>query len=258
MIYNAVAALLKGLRTLETVNEIGPVGLGAIQKATGLPKATTLRMLETLNSEGYVDYDPDKKTYSVAVRVLALSNKFSSEQFLLRSAAPIMKDLRSRLGWPSDLAIFQHDKMVIVDTNRQPGTLSTNRSVGSRIPILASATGRAYISFCPKHEKETLLERLRGSDDKYEAVVNDPDSVTRIIEETRQRGYAISDREFLPINRSAAVPIIYSDNVVCCINFIALANMVSIDEMHEKYVPLLLEAKSKLEKKLNMTVELSS
>src|SRR5699024_9960610 len=156
---------------------------------------------------GYIGYEPSSQTYHVGLRALALSTGFRRHDHLLSIAEPVMQKLRRRLGWPSDLAVFQQDKMVIVDTNREPGMLSSNRTVGSRVPMLASATGRAYLANTSAKERDAIVSRLRTSTDPYEAAAKNPQEITRIVNETHARGYAISDGEFLPTNCSAAVAI---------------------------------------------------
>lgn len=245
-----VNALLRGLQLLEVVNTHGPAGLAQIQRLTDLPKATVHRQLETLRHAGYIAFDDMTQTYHVDLRALALTNNFSYEKQFLRMAAPVMSKLRDKLGWPSDLAVFQHDKMVIVDTNRRPGMLSTNRSIGSRVPMMASATGRVYLANVDADEREALLEALRASIDPYEAMAKNKAATRTMIEETRERGYAISDKEFLPTNRGAAVAVVWNRKVVCVINLIAIASLVSIEEVHKRYVPLLLEAKEEMEELL--------
>lgn len=252
MVYAPVKGLLKGLKLLETVNALGPMGLSQLARQTGIPKATTLRLLETLLDAGYVEFDRTSATYRVSLRSLALSNKFSPDRYLLDTAAPIMQSLREKLGWPSDLAVFHHDKMVIIDTNRRPGMLSANRTVGSRVPMLASATGRAYLANTAAEERRVIMDRLQHSTDPYEALVRQPAEVERILRETHERGYGISNQELLPSNRGGAVAVMSGSKVACVINLIVVAAIVPIEEVHERYIPLLLEAKRKLEAKLNL------
>ncbi|WP_323011802.1 helix-turn-helix domain-containing protein [Castellaniella sp.] len=242
-----VNALVRGLLVLETLNASGPAGLSDIWRKTGLPKATVFRMLETLHEHGYVTYDPSSQVYQVSLRALALSNNVSYGQQLLQIAAPVISSLREDLGWPSDLTVFQHDKMVIVDTNREPGMLSSNRSVGSRVPMMASATGRAYLANIGEKQQQALLKRLALSDDPYEQLAKDQAATSRIISETLSRGYALSDQEFLKSNRGAAAAIMHDGEVVCVINMIAIARIVKLEEVENRYVPLLLEAKKKIE-----------
>lgn len=248
-----VNALMRGLLVLETVNAYGPAGLSEITHHTGLPKATVLRLLESLRQAGYLTFDTDARTYQVGLRALALSNNVSYEDTLLNVARPIMERLREKLGWPSDLAVFQHDKMVILDTNRQPGVLSSNRSIGSRVPMLASATGRAYLAARPVEDRRRILDLLHDSTDPFERLARDPAAVERLLEETERRGYALSDQEFLKTNRGAAVAVMRGADVVCVINLIAIAKLASLADLEKRYVPMLFEAKAELEAQLKGT-----
>lgn len=245
-----VNALLRGLIVLEAVNAYGPVGLSDLQRHTGIPKATALRLLESLRQAGYLTFDSHARTYKVSLRALALSNNVSSENHLVELARPIMERLRLKLGWPSDLAVFQHDKMVIIDTNRQPGMLSSNRSIGSRVPMLASATGRAYLAAVAPSERERLLEMLRASSDPFEKLATNLTAAQKMLAETEKRGYALSDQEFLKTNRGAAVAVMNGETVACVINLIAIASLVLLDEVERRYVPMLFEAKAEMEEQL--------
>ncbi len=247
---NPVNALMRGLLVLEAVNAYGPAGLSQVQHHTGIPKATVLRLLESLRQAGYLTFDADSRTYQVGLRALALSNNVSSDDNLLQIARPIMARLREKMGWPSDLAVFQHDKMVIVDTNRQPGILSSNRSIGSRVPMLASATGRAYLAAVPEAEQQRILLHLKDATDPFEKLARDPAAVQRILTETARRGYALSDQEFLKTNRGAAVAVMRGPQVVCVINLIAVAALATLADVEQRYVPMLFEAKAELEQKL--------
>lgn len=242
-----VNALIRGLLVLEAVNTQGPAGLSQIWRSTGLPKATVFRLLESLRATGYLVYDENTQTYQVGLRSLALSNNVSYERQLLHMSVPVMASFREALGWPSDLAVFQHDKMVIVDTNRQPGMLSANRSVGSRVPMMASATGRIYLASIGAAEREKLLSELRLSTDPFEQLAKDIPATNRLLAETAQRGYALSDQEFLKTNRGAAVAVMHSDTVVCVINFIVIAKVISLEDVEKRYIPMLLKAKAQLE-----------
>lgn len=254
MATNPVNALLRGLVVLEAVNAYGPAGLSEIRKHTGIPKATVLRLLESLRQAGYLIFDPRARTYSVSLRALALSNNVSYQDHLLQVARPIMHRLRQNLVWPSDLAVFQHDKMVIMDTNRQPGILSSNRTIGSRVPLMASATGRAYLAAIPVEERSRLLAELRSSTDPFERLARDPPVAERLLNETTRRGYALSDQEFLKANRGAAVAVMRGEEVACVINLIAVASLVGIEEVEDRYVPMLLGAKAELEEQLRVTL----
>lgn len=251
MVYTPVAALLKGLRVLEVVNEIGPATLSQIHRAARLPKASTLRVLETLCHAGYVLLMPEERRYVVAARVLSLSNNYRPDEVLLSASRPIMQRLRSETGWPSDLALYQGGKMVIVDTSREPGMLSINRSVGARVPVTPTAIGRAYLAFCPDEERERVLAEIARDDDPAEALARDPAAMRRLVEETRERGYALSNQEFVKTIRAAAVPVMREGAVGCVCNIIALAQAVSLGQLESLYVPQLMSVRREIERAIS-------
>jgi IclR family transcriptional regulator, mhp operon transcriptional activator len=52
--FRPVIALSRGLEVLRVINQERQSTVGSLHKATGLNKATIVRMLETLEHEGYV------------------------------------------------------------------------------------------------------------------------------------------------------------------------------------------------------------
>lgn len=249
MAYAPVSAVLKGLKVLEAVNRLGPASLREITEVTGLPKASTVRLLETLVHAGYISVMNDARRYIVTARVLSLSNNFRPDQALLAVAAPVLKTLREKTGWPSDLALYQHGKMVIADTNRQPGTFSINRSVGSRVPMTSTALGRAYLAFCPDAERAAILDLLAPLQEPDEALADSRDKLEKLIKKVRKQGYATSNQELMKTIRAVAVPVRHDDQVVCCFNIIVPAQVMSLTELEQKYVPLLTAAARDIEQR---------
>ncbi len=73
--FKPVIALTRGLEILRVVNEQQLTSVGALHKATGLDKATIVRMLETLEHEGYVMRDAERARGD-AGRVCSASSLF--------------------------------------------------------------------------------------------------------------------------------------------------------------------------------------
>jgi IclR family mhp operon transcriptional activator len=123
-----------------------------IHRSSGLPKPTILRMIETLIAAGYVARENDRPAYVATGKCLLLSNGFRVHDRLTAVAAPMLAAFRRKIGWPSDLGIFDGDAMVIAATSRDLGVLVLNRKIGTRTPLLLSALGRAYFAFCDDDE----------------------------------------------------------------------------------------------------------
>lgn len=247
MSYAPVSAVLKGMKALEAVNRLGPVSLRDITEELGLPKASTLRLLDTLKYAGYVSMLPESRRYIVTARVMSLSNNYQPDEALLAVASPVMKALREETGWPSDLAIQQHDKMVIADTNREPGAFSMNRRVGSRVSMTTTTLGKVWLAFCSDDERARLFDHIE--------TVKEPDEnrgLTRekfevLAAEIRRQGYATSDREKGKTIRAIGVPVMRGGEVACAFNVIVPAQAMSMDQLVEEYLPPMQAAAKKIE-----------
>lgn len=235
---------------MEAVNRHAPARLADIQQDTGLPKATVLRSLETLCHGGYLTVDPDSRRYLVTARALALSNNYQPDEALLAAGRPVMQWLRAETGWPSDLALYEGGRMVIADTNRTPGTLSVNRTIGATVPVTRTAIGRAYLAFCSDAQRARILAELSAAGGAEAKFANDNEAVASLVQATRERGYALSNQENEPTIRAAAVPVMRAGEIACTFNVIALARAISLAQLEEIYVPLLVTAKQRIEQKL--------
>ena len=192
--YEPVAALMRGLDVLRSLNERGPSTVGELHQATSIAKPTIVRMLETLVHAGYVDVLAIDRRYQVTARVLQLSNGYELQQQLLKLARPILNQYRTQVGWPIELSVFDLDAMVILDTSREPDTFSVNRKTGSRLPVLSSALGRAYLSALSDEQLSQTLATLfaRERDESLEPMRRE--DVIDLIQSCRMRGYGYADR----------------------------------------------------------------
>ncbi len=233
-----VTALERGLEILHLLNLLGPSHVRELHKSSGLPKPTIVRMLATLNGAGYVTQSDDG-CYRVTAKTLALSTGFDAADNLLTVAKPILAEFREEHAWPVDLAIFDRDAMVVIDTSKAPGTLSLNRGIGSRLPVMPTALGRAYLAFCPENTRRESIEILARSVDPNEALARDPAKRDAILEKAHRQGYATSDQEFQKSARVISVPLFSGEKLVACVNMITVSAAMTLEQAEISFVPLL-------------------
>jgi IclR family mhp operon transcriptional activator len=147
--FEPVIALSRGLEILRVLNAERRSTVGSLHKATGLNKATIVRMLETLEHEGYVMRDAERTEYLPTGRCLLLSHGYDQHLWIGGVAEPIMHEFRKQIGWPSDIAIFDRDAMIVAQTTREPGSMLFSRRPGFRFPLLSTSMGRAYLAYLP-------------------------------------------------------------------------------------------------------------
>lgn len=255
--FKPVIALTRGLEILRVVNQERQATIRAIHAATGLDKATIVRMLETLEHEGYVMRDPDQAIYSPTGRTLVLSQGFDRHLWIGRTAESIMNAFRQRIGWPSDVAIFDRDAMIVVQTTRDAGPLSMNRRTGFRAPVLATSLGRCYVAFCGEEEREQIIATLAALPGEWNDLARHPRKLKAMLEKIREDGYAAMDpdyskREYGSGVWAVGVPVMHEGKVYGAMNIMMLQSAVSPDEAAEKLIGPLKETADELARALSV------
>jgi len=238
-----VRGLLRGLDVLKALNENNYATVLQLSKATRLPRATIYRLLDTLIQAGYVVHGGRKDTYRLTIRVRALSDGFNDDAWVTEVASPILADLGRKIVWPTDIATFERDAMVIRETTGPTSPLSINREkAGFRAPVLVTALGRAYLAYCSESEREIALNNVAASDMSDAPLAKKRAVVERILRETRTRGYGWREGGISPKTGSIAVPVLVGSKVVACINIHYILSALSLDEVVKRYLGAMRDA----------------
>lgn len=235
--FEPVNAVVRALDILRLLNEFGPISVVDLQKRSAMPKATVLRMVETLIAEGYVSRS-DSALYSPTGKCLLLSSGFDSKAGYVEAAEPVLARLRNTIGWPSDFAIYDNDAMLIILTSSELGVLSLTGQGDARAPILRSALGRIYLAHLTDEDRKGLLDRLCPADPR----AGSRRQVEKILAEARERGYAISDEIYLdtlyPAGMHAiAVPVLGRKGPVAALNVLFLRKALTLDKGLKTLLP---------------------
>jgi IclR family mhp operon transcriptional activator len=243
-LYREVRGLSRGLAVLRALNTM-PGGIGGvveIARATGLHRTTVKRLLETLRAEHLVHHKDDGLSYALGFEVRRLSEGYVGADWIDRVAAPAMRAHLRALSWPSDLATPDGGFMIVRESTHRVSMLSQHRAtIGIRIPMLVSAMGRAWLTWCADEEREATLSLLRERTDAIGAMARDSAYVKRILRETRKRGYAVNKGEWASESSVTAIafPIRIGEHAIGAINLVLQMNVVSEREIARRYVPLL-------------------
>lgn len=242
--YPPINALVRGLNLLSDINRLGVATVGKLHECSGVSKSTIVRNLETFEHAGFVARDTKGDGYVVTAKVLTLSSGYNISQRLVQLAAPILDDFRAIMPWPNDLAVFDGDGMIIIETSRNPGPLALIRPVGTRLPVTKSALGRAYLSNISADQCRAILDK---NFDPTETDLKDRLNFEAELGVYKKQGYAINDQSLSTHTRGVAVPIFEQENTVACINTIVLSEAMSMDEVIGRCVTPLQKVARKIE-----------
>jgi IclR family transcriptional regulator, mhp operon transcriptional activator len=231
----SVRSLERGLRVLEAVRANDPATLALIHQRTALPRATILRSLRTLEENGWISTRAEQSTYRPGPKLA--SPESGRIATVAELAAPVLEELGRRVPWPTDVAVRQGTRMAIVNSSRRVSHFIINRKTEGRRPcMLWSALGRAYLAFCPQTEREQVLAQLQRSTDPDDRPASVSNWVTRMLRQTRERGYALREVGYWATAEdgvevsSIALPVHAGGQLVAAINIVWLAGTHDVTE----------------------------
>jgi IclR family mhp operon transcriptional activator len=239
--FEPVIALSRGLEVLRVLNAERQSTVGSLHKATGLNKATIVRMLETLEHEGYVMRDAERAVYLPTGRCLLLSHGYDQHLWIGGVAEPIMHEFRKQIGWPSDIAIFDRDAMIVAQTTREPGSMLFSRRPGFRFPLLSTSMGRAYLAYCTEEQQARIIASLAAIPGKSTELARQPKKLAQLLAEVREKGYAVMDEAYSQHVFDGrvwamGVPVREGDEVYASINIMMLHGVISLRDAEKTFL----------------------
>jgi IclR family mhp operon transcriptional activator len=259
-----VRALDRGLEVLAFIQSARAASLHDMHLGTGLPKATLIRIIATLDQRGLIWQRIADGAYMPSQLPAARSTHEGSEDRLVEVASPVLERLCRTVNWPSILAVPRLDHMEVLETNAPKSYFHhiPLGPVGFRVNMLRSATGRAYLAFCTDSERQAVLKRLRASTDPGNALAHRPVLAKRLVEETRRLGYGHRTADFgghYDLSRqqaddgrdSIAVPIRAGGEVVAAVNLTWIHKVLTLQQVVDRHLAPLQAAAAEIGARLD-------
>jgi len=179
-----------------------PVGLSEIACRSGIPKATTYRLLKQLADLGTVARRGE--LYGLGFRLAALGSAVSTHRRLREAALPYMMELCVLPGQAVHLGVLDGSASLNIEKAVR-GFVERRGTVGLRRPLHATALGKAILAELPE-ERSALL--LAGPLERCtpQTLVR-PGMLARQLRETRLTGLAYEREEWDLGFHSVAAPI---------------------------------------------------
>jgi IclR family pca regulon transcriptional regulator len=159
----------------------------------------------TLVQLGYVQQK--ERVFSLTPRILVLASGFLQGRQFGKSIEPVLRAFTHRIGESISMAMIDgYEAVYVAHAGSDKGMVSLGLTVGSRVPLLSTAIGRALVAFSDATlSKEMLaqapLEKITS------ATISDRAQVRKEIARVVERGHAFADGEFEAGVAALAVPV---------------------------------------------------
>jgi IclR family pca regulon transcriptional regulator len=221
--------------------------LREVSDTTGLPKVTAFRFLKTLMSLGYIAHDPRTKTYSLTARVLSLGFTVLASIPLREVALPYLDDLSRVTQQNVNLGIIDGTDIVYIERIKRRRILNIDNYVGTRLKLYETAIGKAAMAFMPDVDLQWTLSEILKDPHAISHIGPRGKKLLKELGDIRTGGYALNNEELIKGLRSIAAPIRGAGGTSeGAINLPVFSAEVSLKELTERYLPLLLEAADRI------------
>lgn len=181
-------SVIKALKILELFNDSrSELSLKEISELEGLPKPTAYRLLQSLESMGYVmRTENNGQQYQLGLKLLELGHLVSHQLDLRHIAKPLMKRLAEQINEAVHLVVVHGNHATYIEKVDSNRALRLYTKVGKSSPLHVGSGPKLLLAFMSEEEKFSRIEEL---DDRSAILLLD--ELTMI----RSQGFSQSESE---------------------------------------------------------------
>jgi IclR family pca regulon transcriptional regulator len=242
---DVISGLEKGLAVIEAFDETQPrLTLTDVARRTGLTRAAARRYLLTLVKNRYAEFDG--KFFSLTPRVLRLGYAYLSSTALSDRIQPFLEEISEKTGESSSAAMLDGVDVIYIARSGTSRIMAVDLNVGSRLPAYCTALGRVFLAFSAS---EVLVEYFKTVDllPLTPKTKHSEPELRLVLDEVREKGFALVDEELALGLRSIAVPIFNARaKLVTSVNISVPAARMTAAEIVDRFLPVLTAAQKEL------------
>ncbi|MHA2265574.1 MAG: IclR family transcriptional regulator [Candidatus Thorarchaeota archaeon] len=248
--YN-IRVVEKTIRVLRVLSDGKPRTLTEISQEVEINTSTTFRLVATLTSHNYLEFDDVLGKYRLGFACFELARAYQVENMLLRVARPEIENLRDSTRETVHLAVLDGLEIVYLDKLESLHAIGLMSSrVGMRAPAYCTGVGKALLSHS---DPEAILEYMKSGNLKRftERTIVDPDELFKHLEEIRRRGYALDEGEHEDEVRCVAAPILNpSREVIAAVSVAGPRNRLDPVDQNDELIQMTLQTAHEIAAKL--------
>jgi len=213
-----VNAAIRVIELLQAMNRQPVCSIHWLHNATGIPKPTIVRLLQTLETRNIVRHPPQYGNYMLAGAATSLCSGYHGTPRIVEASADLLDEFTDRFRWPAALALYDHDAMVVRYSTIPHSPLSLQHStINLRLSLTGRALGRAYLAFCRPEDRMAIIQIIAQSKNPEDGPARVPAILTRELEQIARDGYALRAPGVRPVSSTLAVPVFEDHQIVATI-----------------------------------------
>jgi DNA-binding IclR family transcriptional regulator len=186
-------------KTMKLLSYFSPampeIGLSELARMASLDKAATRRFLVSLAKHGFIEQNPHSKLYRLGSAFLRFARIREASFPLASIIQPILEELAANLGETAHASIAADSMLVSIGIAEPHRATRVHVDPSEMLPLHATASGIAYLSFAPKGAFENYIGRGKLVALTPNTIVS-PKKLQKQIAAARENGFALGLRTF--------------------------------------------------------------
>lgn len=187
-----------------------PIGISALARKSGVPKASAHRLCRTLSAWGVVEQG--EAGLQLGARLFELGQQVPGRRRLRDTALPFMEDLFVATAQTVHLAVLDGGEVLYVERIIGRRSDKTPSSVAGRMPAHCTATGKCLLAHSPR--EVALKVCAQGLAARTPYTITTPRLLLGQLGSIKKRGFAIEQEELVTGFASIAAPVFQLGNTV--------------------------------------------
>jgi DNA-binding IclR family transcriptional regulator len=243
------AVVQRALHVIETIASAEqPLALPELCALLHLPKATTHRLCQQLESTGYIIREPGRRRYAPGPRLVRLGFD------LMRSGVSaqrhgVLAALVEEIGETCNFTTLAGHEVLYLDRVEARWPLRLHFDIGSRVPIHCTASGKIFLAAMKPLERRRIMDAA-GLTPYTPHTITARDRFDAELDQIAKQGYSLDRQEFLLGMAAIAVPVRAADGAVLAAVACHAPNVRFSIEQAKSYLPQLRSAARKLSETL--------
>lgn len=225
-----ISSVTRALRILKLFDQDNrQMSLTEISQKAGVNKSSVLRVLDSLEVEGFVRRSADTKKYMLGVELFRLGS--SGYQFcdFKDMAQPIIKKVVDEVGLMAHLGVLDDDKIMVISKiwpRNSIDAMAMVSVVGGIVPPHCTGVGKVLLAFSDAAVRDSVLKTCA-----FEAytpkTITSRELLEKELEKVRARGYATNNGEHEPYIRCTTYPVFNArGNLLAALSLTGLGQIV--------------------------------
>lgn len=176
---------------------------------TGLSTSTVHRLLATLESRRFVQFDRAASKWHVGSRAFTVGASFARRRNFSTQAIPYLRKLRDLTRETANLAVVDDEFIIVLTRMESREIMRSLTQVGGRVAMVTSGVGKAVLATYSDEDVGAVI-RHHGMPRLTEKSIVRPSDLFRELEKIRKQGFALDDEEACMGLRCIAA-VVYND-----------------------------------------------